>query len=51
MGDITLNKEKQRNYSLDLLKFRRKNVLDNAGLSLNCSGLLRYVSTVIPADK
>lgn len=26
-------------------------VLDNAGLSLNCSGLLRYVSTVIPADK
>ena len=26
-------------------------VLDNAHLSLNLSGLLRYVSTVIPADK
>ena len=26
-------------------------VLDNADLSLNCSGLLKYIPTVIPADK
>ena len=26
-------------------------VLDNANLSLNCSGLLGFVSTVIPTDK
>ena len=26
-------------------------VLDNANLSLNLSGLLRYVSTAIPADE